>query len=405
MWCRALSITIGHSSFSLQSCNASLQSYRTTIGQYHCAWKVLLVISVSVPLAERSYQIHIGQGIISALPEWLPGVLGKSQHTIIIYDERVGASLAEPMASTLAQSGYRVSKLPVPSGEASKSIQQADRLWQAFLHERTDRGSSVIALGGGVIGDLAGFVAASFARGLPLVQVPTTLLSQVDSSVGGKTGINLPTAKNMVGAFWQPSLVVIDTQSLQTLPKREFVSGLAEVAKYGVIMRPALFEYLEQNVQNILHMDPGTLTHIIAQSCEAKAEVVSQDERETTGLRAILNYGHTFAHALEADSSYGGYLHGEAVAIGMQLAAVCACKLGRVDQSFVDRQHALLEQLQLPTRFKNHQPERLWELMQHDKKVQHGSLRFVLPLRMGAVELVPNVPKELVLEVLTQQHA
>lgn len=358
------------------------------------------MISVNVPLAERSYAIHIGQGLMSTLPEWLPNVLGRCEHTVVIADERLVGTLGQALNESLASAGYRTSLLIVPSGEASKSIGQAERLWQSMLTERADRGSAVLALGGGVVGDLAGFVAATFARGLPLVQIPTTLLSQVDSSVGGKTGLNLPTAKNMIGAFWQPSLVIIDTDSLATLPKRELVSGLAEVVKYGVILRPELFAYLESNVQAILHMDPTAITHIVAESCSAKAEVVSEDERETTGLRAILNYGHTFAHALEADGGYGSYMHGEAVSIGMHLAATCAQRLGRVDQQFVARQRALLEQLQLPTRCNGHAPERLWELMQHDKKVQHGSLRFILPDRLGHVELVADVPRALVLEVI-----
>ncbi len=306
------------------------------------------------------------------------------------------------MSGHLIAGGYRTSLLLVPSGEGSKSIEQADKLWQGMLSERTDRGSAVIAVGGGVVGDLAGFVAATFARGLPLIQVPTTLLSQVDSSVGGKTGINLPTAKNMVGCFWQPSLVVIDTDTLNSLPEREYVSGLAEVAKYGVISKPELFEYLEQHRSAVLAKDAGPITHIIAESCAAKAEVVAADERETTGLRAILNYGHTFGHALEADAGYGHYLHGEAVSIGMHMAAVCARKLGRIDDALVERQRQLLLSLGLPVVARNHDPERLWQLMQHDKKVQHGTLRFILPDRLGHVELVANVPKEVVLEVLSE---
>jgi 3-dehydroquinate synthase len=358
------------------------------------------VISVNVPLAERSYAIHIGQRLVLTLPEWLPNVLGRCEHTVVIADERLAPTLGQSLCDCLVSAGYRISLLTVPSGEASKSISQAERLWQAMLTERADRGSAVLALGGGVVGDLAGFVAATFARGLPLIQIPTTLLSQVDSSVGGKTGLNLPTAKNMIGAFWQPSLVIIDTDTLATLPKRELVSGLAEVVKYGVILKPDLFAYLEANVQQILHMDSTAITHIIAESCLAKADVVAEDERETSGLRAILNYGHTFGHALEADGGYGTYLHGEAVAIGMHLAAICAQRLGRVDAAFVERQRALLESLQLPVRCKGHDPERLWELMQYDKKVHHGALRFILPDRLVHVELVADVPRKLVLEVI-----
>jgi len=360
------------------------------------------VITVQVPLAERAYSIHIGQQLLGSVSEWLPGALGACRHTVIVADEQLAASFAPALTQHLQAADYRVSLLLVPSGEASKSIAQAERLWQELLHSRADRGSAVLALGGGVIGDLAGFVAATFARGLPLVQIPTTLLSQVDSSVGGKTGVNLPQAKNMVGVFWQPSLVIIDTDTLNTLPRREFISGLAEVVKYGVILREELFAYLERNVQPILNMDPATITHIVAESCRAKAEVVVADERETSGLRAILNYGHTFAHALEADGGYGTYSHGEAVAIGMQLAAQCAHRLGRVDAAFVHRQHDLLTALGLPVQPRQHNPKRLWELMQHDKKVQHGHLRFILPDRLGHVELVAQVPEALVVEVLAR---
>lgn len=358
------------------------------------------MISVKVPLAERSYAIHIGQGLMGTLPEWLPNVLGRCEHTVVIIDERLATTLGYSLCESLTVAGYRTSVLTVPSGESSKSIRQAERLWEAMLAERADRGSAVLALGGGVVGDLAGFVAATYARGLPLIQIPTTLLSQVDSSVGGKTGLNLPTAKNMIGAFWQPSLVIIDTDTLATLPKRELVSGLAEVVKYGVILKPDLFDFLESNVQPILHMDACVITHIIAESCQAKADVVVEDERETTGLRAILNYGHTFAHAIEADGGYGAYLHGEAVSMGMHLAATCAQRLGRVDEEFVARQRRLLESLQLPVRCKGHDPQRLWDLMQHDKKVQHGTLRFILPDTLGHVELVADVPRGLVLEVM-----
>ncbi len=198
----------------------------------------------------------------------------------------------------------------------------------------------------------------------------------------------------MVGCFWQPSLVVIDTDTLSTLPDREFISGLAEVAKYGVIAKPELFEYLEHHSQAILAKDAGPITHIVAESCRAKSDVVAADERETTGLRAILNYGHTFAHALESDAGYGTYLHGEAVSIGMHMAAQLACKLGRVDAAFVQRQRALLENLGLPVTSHEHAPEKLWALMQHDKKVQHGTLRFILPDRMGMSNWFPKCPRQ-----------
>jgi 3-dehydroquinate synthase len=350
------------------------------------------IVTVPVELAERSYPIYIGQQLLSRLPQWLAERCPKTRHAVLIYDKNV-AEIFNSVQDALLSANFRITQLDVPSGEASKSLLVLEQLWHRMLSAHTDRGSVVIAIGGGVVGDLAGFAAASFARGLPLVQIPTTLLSQVDSSVGGKTGINLPGAKNIVGAFWQPSLVAIDTTSLNSLPRREFVSGLAEVVKYGVILLPELFEYLEQQVDAILAKQPAAIAHIVAQSCQAKAQVVQQDERETTGLRAILNYGHTFAHALETVSGYGTLLHGEAVSIGMHLAAELAARLGRIPQSLVERQQRLLHQLELPTTFAGATSEQLWQAMQHDKKVEHGQLRFILPTRLGHVELVSGITR------------
>ena len=349
--------------------------------------------TVNVSLAERSYPIYIGRDLSASLTTWLQSCCAKSRHAVVIADENI-PDFANQYMVALTQAGYRITSLTVPSGEGSKSLAQASRLWDAMLDEHTDRGSMVIAIGGGVVGDLAGFVAASFTRGIPLVQIPTTLLSHVDSSVGGKTAINLPKAKNMVGAFWQPSLVVIDTASLDTLPPREFISGLAEVLKYGVILLPELLDYLEQNTAQVLAKSPESIAHLVAESCKAKASVVENDERETTGLRAILNYGHTFAHALESVVGYGQLLHGEAVAIGMHMAACLAHQLGRVPLSFVERQYNLLNALQLPVKFADADADQLWAAMQHDKKVEHGQLRFILPRRFGSVELVPGITKQ-----------
>ncbi len=351
------------------------------------------IVTVPVDLAERSYNIYIGESLAANIPLWIEQCLPKCRHAVLMVDANV-AHIATVVSNTLTDAGFRLTHIDVPSGEGSKSLGLLERLWESMLRDHTDRGSAVVAVGGGVVGDLAGFAAASFARGLPLVQVPTTLLSQVDSSVGGKTGINLPGAKNIVGAFWQPSLVVIDTQSLQSLPRREFVSGLAEVVKYGMILLPDLFDYLELHATAILAQDPTAIAHIVAQSCQAKADVVKHDERETTGLRAILNYGHTFAHALETTSGYGTLLHGEAVAIGMHMAACLAAQLGRIDAGLVARQQRLLKRLELPTSFDAVQPEALWQAMQHDKKVEHGKLRFILPDRMGHVELVAGITQE-----------
>ncbi|MFK7736906.1 MAG: 3-dehydroquinate synthase [Pirellulaceae bacterium] len=348
---------------------------------------------LTVELADRSYPIFIGDGILGDFSGLLNASLGNLAHAIIVFDENI-ASIAKQVESQFASCGTRVSSISIPSGETSKSVTSIERIWEFMLAEHTDRKSCVIAVGGGVVGDLAGFAAASFARGIPLVQVPTTLLSQVDSSVGGKTAINLPGAKNIVGAFWQPSMVLIDSETLRSLPKREYVSGLAEVVKYGVILMPDLMAYLESHATELLALDPESVGHIVRVSCEAKAQVVAEDERETSGRRAILNYGHTFAHAIENVAGYGEFLHGEAVSMGMHMAALLSKHLGRVDEAFVQRQESLLKTLGLPTAYENDDAEELWKAMQHDKKVESGKLRFILPRELGAVELVDDISRE-----------
>ena len=260
-----------------------------------------------------------------------------------------------------------------------------------MLEEGADRKSIVVAVGGGVVGDLAGFVAATYARGVGFFQVPTTLLAQVDSSVGGKVGINLPGAKNMVGAFWQPLGVLIDVETLATLPEREYRAGLAEVVKYGVILDEEFFTYLEENTAAINDQDASVLTRVVQRCCRLKADVVEQDEREITGLRAVLNYGHTFGHALEAAGGYGQILHGEAVSIGMMCAARLAARMGRVGDDFVARQQKLLDALSLPIATPEFDPDKLLDLMYRDKKAEAGKLRFVLPDRIGHVEVVKDV--------------
>ncbi|MEM9353163.1 MAG: 3-dehydroquinate synthase [Planctomycetota bacterium] len=346
--------------------------------------------TVRVELAERGYDIQLGSGnragIAGFLSERTP-----STHAVIITDANVDELYADAVGDLLAAEGWETHILVVDAGEHAKSIESAAQLWETMLEEGADRKSVVLAVGGGVVGDLAGYVAASYARGLGFFQMPTTLLAQVDSSVGGKVGINLPAAKNMVGAFWQPLGVLVDVEVLATLPEREYRAGLAEVVKYGVILDEAFFAYLEQNVSAIDDHAPEQLTHIVQRCCRLKADVVEQDERETTGLRAVLNYGHTFAHAFEAASGYGSLLHGEAVAIGMACAARLAEKLGRVDAAFVDRQQRLLDALKLPTKTPELDHGELVDLMYRDKKVEAGRLRFVLPDRLGHVELVDDV--------------
>lgn len=353
--------------------------------------------TVRVDLAERGYDIHIGQGLLAGAAPFITQ-RSKATHVIVITDDNVDGLHADRVADQLAEAGLEVNVMVVDAGEPSKSTDVAAELWETMLQEGADRQSVVLAVGGGVVGDLAGFVAATFARGLGFFQAPTTLLAQVDSSVGGKVGINLPGAKNMVGAFWQPHGVLIDVDVLTTLPDREYRAGLAEVVKYGVIMDASFFSLLEESVDAINSRDPDTITQIVARCCRLKADVVQADEREESGRRAILNYGHTFGHALEAITGYTQLLHGEAVAIGMACASRLAQALGRIDQSATDRQISLLSRLGLPTDLPAEvDPGEMHHLMWRDKKVQDSQIRFVLPNRIGEVELVGDVPQDMVL--------
>jgi 3-dehydroquinate synthase len=347
--------------------------------------------TVHVDLAERSYDIEIGSGNLPQAGRFLTD-RGRVSHAVVITDENVQEPHALRVAESLSDRKIAVDLVAVKPGEPSKSIDVAAGLWKGMLELGADRRTVVVAAGGGVVGDLAGFIAATFARGLRFLQIPTTLLAQVDSSVGGKVGINLPEAKNMVGAFHQPLGVLVDTATLDTLPPREYVSGLGEVVKYGVALDAELFDYLEAHVAELLSRDPPVLAHVIAQCCRLKAAVVGRDEREETGQRAVLNYGHTFAHALESLSGYGRLLHGEAVAIGMDCAARLAEQTGRLDPSFPQRQRKLLVALGLPVQLPKLDRQKIVAAMMHDKKVQHGRLRLVLPDRLGHVELVEDVP-------------
>jgi len=349
-----------------------------------------LVNTTRVNLGERSYEILVGSGNLAGISAFLRQRT-QSNHAVIVTDTNVDTLYADHLGDQLADDQWEVHVLVAEAGEASKCSEVAADLWETMLAEGTDRQSVVVAIGGGVVGDLAGFVAATFARGLQFFQVPTTLLAQVDSSVGGKVGINLPGAKNMVGAFWQPEGVLVDVDVLTTLPDREYRAGLAEVVKYGVILDAEFFAYLEQSVDVINAKDPAVLRHIIERCCRLKADVVEHDERETTGLRAVLNYGHTYAHAFEAAGNYGELLHGEAVSIGMMCAARLAMRMKHVDHDFVTRQLVLLEALELPTGTPNYDRDELLALMRRDKKVDGGQLRFVLPSKMGHVEIVKDV--------------
>ena len=359
---------------------------------------------VRVQLGDRSYDIQISSGEVRRFVDLILEAIPDLSHALLISDEAVKSPWADQLKVAFEQKAVavRVSETSVQSGEGSKSIEEFNRLLQWILAEGGDRKSVVIAVGGGVIGDLAGYVAASFARGVRFVQVPTTLLAMVDSSVGGKTGINLPTAKNMVGAFWQPSLVLIDSDVLSTLPDRSYLSGLAEVVKYGVIDDADFFSWLEANALHLVNRQSDAVRYAIEKSCESKARVVGEDERETSGRRAILNYGHTFAHAIEATCGYGKLLHGEAVSIGMEMAARLAQRLGLVSDDLLERQTRLLKECRLPVVLPEADPDQMLPVMMRDKKVEHGKLRFILPSRIGAVDLVGDVDQKFVREVILE---
>ncbi|QDT70524.1 3-dehydroquinate synthase [Planctomycetes bacterium MalM25] len=355
------------------------------------------VAQVRVSLAERSYDIQIGAGLLGGLAEFI-AERGGARHVVVLTDSNVDARYGDPAADHLVEAGIESHVLVVEAGEPSKSPEVAADLWQTMIDEGCDRQTVVVAVGGGVVGDIAGFIAATFARGLRFFQVPTSLLAQVDSSVGGKTGVNLDGAKNMVGAFWQPDGVLIDTDVLATLPEREFAAGLAEVVKYGVILDADFFSLLEKEADAILARDPAALRTIIQRSCQLKAEVVEADELEQSGQRAKLNYGHTYGHALEAATGYSQLLHGEAVAIGMVCASRLAESMGRITAEDTRRQIALLERFGLPTALpEGIDPGELSALMWRDKKVRDGEIRFVLPARLGEVETVASPGDDAVL--------
>lgn len=357
------------------------------------------MLTVHVNLGPRSYDIAVVSGDAAGM-----GLFARQRSggtlAFIVSDEHVKGH-AEATAAALSAAGFKTASAILPSGEAQKSLATAAQLYDRLAEQHADRKTLVVAVGGGVMGDLAGFVAATFARGLQLFMVPTTLLAMVDSSVGGKVGVNHPRAKNLIGAFHQPVGVWIDTATLSTLPEREYRSGLAEVVKYGVILDAELFAYLESHAEAILRRDAGAVQYIASRCCRLKADVVEKDEREETGLRAVLNYGHTFAHAFETAAGYGAWLHGEAVAAGMACAALLAQRRGLIDTDLVERQRRLLERFALPTATPNWSIEPLIDTMRSDKKSLAGRLRFILPVRLGEVSLFDDIPEPLVREVLT----
>ncbi|GAB4126321.1 MAG: hypothetical protein Fur0040_08910 [Sideroxydans sp.] len=345
--------------------------------------------TLTVGLAERSYPIHIGQGLLDR-PELLMPYLPRGR-AVIVSNETVAPLYLEWLAQGLRQRGVETDGIVLPDGEQYKSAASLDTIYDALLRARSERSTPLIALGGGVIGDLTGYAAATYLRGVPFIQIPTTLLAQVDSSVGGKTGINHPLGKNMIGAFYQPRVVLADTTTLDTLPDRELSAGLAEVIKYGLIRDLPFLEWLEQNMEKLRARDKVALQYAIARSCHNKAEVVGNDERES-GERALLNLGHTFGHAIENAMGYGAWLHGEAVAVGTVMAADLSRRMGWLTEAEVVRVRNLLERAGLPVIAPQLGAERLMQLMGLDKKVADGRIRFVLLKKLGEAVLTAEVP-------------
>ena len=353
-------------------------------------------ITLQVDLGDRSYPIYIGQSILAD-----PAIVARhiaGNRVAVVTNTTVGPIYLEKLVALLEGAGKQVISIVLPDGEEEKNWASLMRVFDVLLGQKCDRKTTLIALGGGVIGDLTGFAAAAYMRGVPFIQVPTTLLSQVDSSVGGKTGINHPLGKNMIGAFYQPQAVIADTTTLNTLPDRELSAGLAEVIKHGAIIDPEFFDWIEANIAKLLARDPAALAHAIQRSCEIKADVVRQDEREG-GLRAILNFGHTFGHAIEAGLGYGEWLHGEAVGCGMVMAADLSYRLGFIDAGTKSRISELVKAARLPVVAPDLGDERWLELMQVDKKNEGGQIKFILLKPLGTSIIMP-VPQDALLATL-----
>lgn len=354
--------------------------------------------TLKVELANRSYPIHIGRNLISDASLILPYL--KRKHVAVVTNTTVAPLYLEKLSKALQAAGVTVIPIILPDGEAYKNAETLNTIYDVLLKNRCERSTTLIALGGGVIGDLTGYAAATYLRGVPFIQIPTTLLSQVDSSVGGKTGINHPLGKNMIGAFYQPQLVLADIDTLQTLPAREFSAGVAEVIKYGLIRDADFFDWLEQNIQALMELDEQIMSYAIYRSCQNKAEVVARDEHET-GERALLNLGHTFGHAIENAMGYGVWLHGEAVAAGTMMAADLSKRMDWLSSADIGRMQALFEAANLPIVPPKLGADKYLDLMGLDKKVENGKIRLILQQGIGKSVITSDYDADLLKKTLT----
>lgn len=352
-------------------------------------------IIINLDLPQDSYDIHINdgwQGLKSAIKSFL------GDKVMLVTDENVKGLFVRDLMSIISSMGCETSLAVVQPGEGSKSLETAESLYTQALNAKLDRSSSIIALGGGVVGDLAGFVASTYMRGINFIQIPTTLLAQVDSSVGGKVAVNHPLAKNIIGSFYQPKSVYINIDTLKTLPNRQFSTGMAELIKYGFIWDKEFLGWLENNIERLMGKEKDALAYAIHRSCKIKAEIVSQDEKEK-GLRAILNFGHTIGHGLEAITGYSQHTHGEAVALGMVYESLIALHKGLVEKSLINLLIALLKVAKLPTKITEIDVESLIQAMAHDKKNKSGSIVFILPIEYGKVDIFDDVEPELIYKI------
>jgi 3-dehydroquinate synthase len=349
--------------------------------------------SLSVALGERSYPIHIGTGLIDSSALYMPHLSGG--RAVVVSNNLVAALYMSRVRKALEQAGASVAQIVVEDGEQAKRWQSVDAICDALLEARCGRDTLLVALGGGVVGDLAGFTAAVYQRGIPFLQVPTTLLAQVDSSVGGKTAINHARGKNMIGAFHQPRAVIADVAVLDSLPDRELRAGLAEVIKHGLALDPEFADWLERSIEKLLARQPDALAHAVRRSCELKAQIVAEDEREA-GKRALLNFGHTFGHAIESATGYGAWLHGEAIAAGMVMAAELSARLGLIAGTDVERVRKLMGRAGLPVAGPALSADRMLELMAVDKKAAKGKIRFVVLESIGRARLQGDIDHEVV---------